>query len=520
MNIKQAKAEITNTIKAYLSKDELGNYAIPSVRQRPVLLMGPPGIGKTQIMEQIAHETGVGLCAYTITHHTRQSAIGLPFIEHRNYGGEDVTVTEYTMSEILASVYSLMEKTGLKEGILFLDEINCVSETLAPMMLQFLQCKTFGNRKLPDGWIIIAAGNPPEYNRSVRDFDVVTLDRVKRIDIEADFSVWKEYAQRKGLHGAVVSYLDINKDNFFRMENTVDGPQFATARGWEDLSELLTAYEKLGIQVGREVIGEYIQLPAISRDFANYLELYYKYQRVYHVDDILKGSYEKITLNQMKAAPFDERIAVMNLMLSRLKDSSGKAVAADRLTESLYDSLKKSFSAADKGECARKVLEELAQEKRAELKKTSDAGNADLKERNGMLRLIAALEDFALYLKSEGIPDSESTDALKERFRSFPERREEAVNTASEELNNAYSFLEEAFGDSQEVVMFTTMLTSNADTSLFIENFGCEPYYRHNKELLFDDTRSRITKEILDAKKAPAEDTADADALKEIIEKF
>ena len=104
--------------------------------------------------------------------------------------------------------------------------------------------------------------------------------------------MWKEYAQRKGLHGAVVSYLDINKDNFFRMENTVDGPQFATARGWEDLSELLTAYEKLGIRVGREVIGEYIQLPAISRDFANYLELYYKYHRVYPVDDILNGSYE------------------------------------------------------------------------------------------------------------------------------------------------------------------------------------------------------------------------------------
>ena len=60
MNIKQAKQEITNTLKAYLTRDELGNYLIPSVRQRPVLLMGPPGIGKTQIMEQIAAETGVG----------------------------------------------------------------------------------------------------------------------------------------------------------------------------------------------------------------------------------------------------------------------------------------------------------------------------------------------------------------------------------------------------------------------------------------------------------------------------
>ena len=83
MNIKQAKQEIQNTLRAYLSKDELGSYLIPAIRQRPVLLMGPPGIGKTQIMAQIAAETGVGLVAYTITHHTRQSAIGLPFIRAR-----------------------------------------------------------------------------------------------------------------------------------------------------------------------------------------------------------------------------------------------------------------------------------------------------------------------------------------------------------------------------------------------------------------------------------------------------
>ncbi len=60
-------------------------------------------------------------------------------------------------------------------------------------MLQFLQCKTFGNQQLPAGWVVVAAGNPPEYNKSVREFDVVTLDRVKKIDIEEDFGVWKEY---------------------------------------------------------------------------------------------------------------------------------------------------------------------------------------------------------------------------------------------------------------------------------------------------------------------------------------
>ena len=131
MNIKRAKQEIKDAIEAYLLKDEYGAYVIPQIRQRPVLLLGAPGIGKTQIMEQIAKECGIGLVAYTITHHTRQSAIGLPFISKHEYGGKEYAVTEYTMSEIVASIYNKMEQTGLSEGILFIDEINCVSETLS-----------------------------------------------------------------------------------------------------------------------------------------------------------------------------------------------------------------------------------------------------------------------------------------------------------------------------------------------------------------------------------------------------
>ena len=95
-----------------------------------------PGRGKTAVREQIASELGIGLISYSMTHHTRQSAIGLPFISRKSFGGQEYDVTEYTMSEIIASVYELMEETGIKEGILFLDEINCVSETLSPLMLQ------------------------------------------------------------------------------------------------------------------------------------------------------------------------------------------------------------------------------------------------------------------------------------------------------------------------------------------------------------------------------------------------
>lgn len=308
MDIKRAKQEIKDSVEAYLNKNEYGEYRIPALRQRPVLLMGPPGIGKTQIMEQIAKECGIGLVAYTITHHTRQSAVGLPFIKEKIYGDVTYSVTEYTMSEIIASVYEKIEQTGLREGILFIDEINCVSETLAPTMLQFLQCKTFGNQKVPEGWVIVAAGNPPEYNKSVREFDVVTLDRIKLIDVEADYEVWKEYAYKAGIHPAVMAYLEIRKHHFYRMETTVDGKAFVTARGWEDLSDFMKAYEGLGKTVDRDVIYQYIRHLGIAKEFANYLELYRKYRKDYKIDEILEGSFTEDMLEKLKFAPFDERL--------------------------------------------------------------------------------------------------------------------------------------------------------------------------------------------------------------------
>ena len=104
MNIKRAKDDIKECVRIYLKKDEFGEYRIPVVRQRPIFLLGAPGIGKTAIMEQIAQELGLALVSYSMTHHTRQSALGLPFICKKEYGGRSYDVSEYTMSEIIASV--------------------------------------------------------------------------------------------------------------------------------------------------------------------------------------------------------------------------------------------------------------------------------------------------------------------------------------------------------------------------------------------------------------------------------
>ena len=332
MNILEAKNEIINTVHAYLLKDDNGEYAIPSIRQRPVLLIGPPGVGKTQIMEQIADECNIGLVSYTITHHTRQSAVGLPMISEDEYEGKTYSVTEYTMSEIIAGVYNCIKYEGKREGILFIDEINCVSETLVPMMLQFLQCKTFGNQKLPEGWIIVAAGNPHEYNRSVREFDMVTLDRVRKITVEADLAVWKQYAIERHIHGSIISYLDIRPKNFYHIASDVDGLSFVTARGWEDMSNLIYIYEKLGIDITYDTIHEFLQDIEISRDFTVYYDLYNKYKDDYRVSDILDGKADSSVYQRAMKAGFDEKMSLVNLLLDGIttlidKDSDDKSIA-------------------------------------------------------------------------------------------------------------------------------------------------------------------------------------------------
>ena len=87
------------------------------------------------------------------------------------------------------------------------------------------------------------------------------------------------------------------------------------------------------------MVGQYIQMPRIAKDFANYLELYYKYQRTYHVEDILKGTWQPITVSELRSAPFDEKLSVMGLVLSRLSEEARNTRRQDALTTALHAAL-------------------------------------------------------------------------------------------------------------------------------------------------------------------------------------
>jgi len=479
MNIKRAKQEIKDSIEAYLAKDEFGEYLIPAIRQRPILLMGAPGIGKTQIMEQIARECKVGLVSYTITHHTRQSAVGLPFIKEKTFGQETFSVTEYTMSEIIASVYEKMEKTGLKEGILFIDEINCVSETLAPMMLQFLQGKTFGNQKVPEGWVIVTAGNPPEYNKSVREFDVVTLDRIKRIDVQPDFEVWKEYAYEQGIHPAVISYLELRRKNFYRMENTVDGRIFATARGWEDLSRLIQVYETLDKEVDREVVYQYIQHPMIAKDFAAYLALCNKYKTDYAVEDLLQGKWTPITLGKIRNASLDEHLSIVGLLNGKLSQLFADCYFMDAYVTKLYG-----YMTEYRDNLPEMTLESIYKKAENDFQTTKKSELLTKNEEKVFIRTVNFFENE--------ISEKDTYEQTKIAFTAEADSLETQIEYTSQMLQNVFDFMEAAFGDSQEMVAFITELNANYYSLWFIRENGSDQYYRHNKGLLFDNRQKQI----------------------------
>ena len=508
MNIKQAKEYIKNSINLYLKKDEFGGYRVSVVRQRPIFLLGAPGLGKTAIMEQIAQEMGIALVSYSMTHHTRQSALGLPYITRKTYGGQSMSVSEYTMSEIIAAIYDTMEASGIREGILFLDEINCVSETLAPSMLQFLQYKVFGRHRVPDGWVIVTAGNPPEYNKSVREFDVVTLDRLKVMEVEPDYRIWKEYASQKRLHNAVVNYLDLKKEHFYCMEMTTRGRSYVTARGWEDLSEILTLYEEEALPVDETLVGQYLRNDRVVREFTAYYDLYNKYKKDYRIEEILEGTPSVHAVARAREAAFDERLSLLGMLLDRVQADMKEIMEQADFLSDLRTPLKSIGAASEdmQPDQVLTMLEKQAEGRKKLLENLQSANTLSDNDRKRHCSVIRFLEESRKELYTgEARTGEDAYEFLKARYRAGVGKMKKRTAKVQEELHALFVFAEEAFGDGDgasgnEMLVLVTELTVNSCSSRFIAAFGSPDYSRHNEELMLTERSDHIKAQIAELK--------------------
>jgi len=477
MNIQQVKQEVKNTIQMYLTKNEQGFYQVPIERQRPIFIIGAPGVGKTAIMKQIAGELGVGLLSYTITHHTRQSAIGLPFITKKKFEDKEYTITEYTLSEIIASVYETIEKQNKKEGILFIDEINSVSETLAPAMLDLLQNKKFGPHHIPKGWILVSAGNPVEFNKSVKEFDAVTLDRVKKIVVEPDLDVWKQYAYKMGFHPAVIYFLQVFPSKLFEMETTPQGIEFCTPRSWEDLSVTLNMYATLGIEPKLDMIVQYIQKQDTAKDFYRYFLLFQKYQDDYDVDLILSGKPTN-KAKTLKNAKFDERLSMVEVLVGALNQRSMVINQTSQIKKILAPTL----TLLRKGtEGSNKIV---LQKARQDAQNFLDHFATSDFEKNNFSKIISVLNM------------SEKVEDIELEINAISQKNKKDGKELLASIDYAFEFMKTTFNEGQEMVALMINLLASYHFVLFISHYPSTTFLHYNETLLIDKKNKQLLLEI------------------------
>ena len=337
----------------------------------------------------------------------------------------------------------------------------------------------------------MAAGNPPEYNKSVREFDVVTLDRIRRIDVEENYGVWREYAGRPESIRPSCPTWSLRGIPFTRWRQRWTAVCSPPPRGWEDLSEFLKACEAVGKKADREVVHQYIQHWKIAKDFANYLELFSKYKKDYGLERILEGQYGADTLEKLKFASFDERRSVVGMLLGKLSELFRDSYLSDRYVTKLFGCLKEYKACGSLEEAAGAAAERYENLRRA---------GQLTREADHMLRQVNdTLDRYQQLLKEERLTAADQAEAAFERVRSEFEKetrkREEFLERTGRALDNAFYFMEDAFGDSQEMVSFVTELNTNYYSIQFLKENDCDMYCKYNKRLLVDEQRGEAAGE-------------------------
>ncbi|WP_130861500.1 AAA family ATPase [Bacilliculturomica massiliensis] len=513
MNIKEAKQTVKDAIHVYLAKDGGGRYRIPVNRQRPLALIGPAGVGKTDIVRQAAAEMDVAFLSYTITHHTRQSIMGLPRLEQREYGGTLCHVTGYTMSEIISEIYETMERTGKKEGVLFLDEFNCASETIAPLMLQFLQNKTFGCHSVPEGWVVVLAGNPGEYNRSARETDVVTRDRIREIHIEPSFDAWREYAVGKSVHPTILAYLSQNRSHFYYFANEKGELHLATARGWEELSQMIRICEEENLPVDAGLAEQYLPCPKIAGGFINYYKIFNEIVRPEEVETILKGKASGELRVRFRNKPFDVRCALIWLLSDRLltgsADYAAKTAVCDRLyavltaadTEQPLSGQLREPKPADENNGGLQLFSRLGQLPAAGLNAGGSAGEKEGNSEGQRPAVTAEVERILGKYRelAEETEPASGFEKIRGEFSALVRKREQARDLADEAVTNTLNFVSQVFGEGSEMEILLNNLDAAEDVVRLLAETGNSRYIEERRAVFAPISKGSVNKRVKEA---------------------
>ena len=206
------------------------------------------------------------------------------------------------------------------------------------------------------------------------------------------------------------------------------------------------------------------------------------------LEKIIEGVYTRDTLERLRYAAFDERFSVVNMLIGRLGSCFKEYFLKDRLVTMIYEYLKlyKSNLQMDLVVCE-------AREQYEKLRKEEQMTKQDEHVRKQVLDKLESYEQLA---KEEHLEGEAAFERIKEVFGNEVAEREELTERTLSALEHAFEFMEDAFGDSQEMVSFVTELNTNYYSIQFLKENDCDKYYQYNKKLLFDKQQEEILSEL------------------------
>ena len=279
------------------------------------------------------------------------------------------------------------------------------------------------------------------------------------------------------------------------MKADLAGQQFVTARGWEDLSRIMTVYEEMGLPITRELVLQYLEDPEVARDFATYYALYQKYRTSYHVPEILAGQ-RPTDLRALVSAPFDEKLSLIGLLTDALGQGFRAYGEQVDIQRAVFTELKKLRDGKDLMPMLTSdhdaMVAELARRQKAHLL----SPRAERIERKVILALEELMHDLSI---ARGDGTATTDEALyvlaKQWFTKRESARRAAIEKTGAELTNAFGFLHDAFSDGQEIVLFLSNLNASSACLRFVKECGNDAYYQYNQFLLLRDQRSTLRAE-------------------------
>lgn len=239
-------------------------------KQVPIFLWGPPGIGKSSVVAEIAKDQGVAFIDLRLSLLDPTDLRGIPFFDAKS-------------NEAIWAPPAFLPKEDAKEGILFLDELNTAAPMVQAAAYQLILDRKIGEYTLPDGWAIVAAGNRESDRGVVFRMASPLANRFVHLEMESDLADWRKWAIAKGVDATIIAYLAYRPDALFDFDANKDTKSFATPRSWEYVNKIITSTPEIELLMPMVsgAIGE-----ELAASFLGFREVV---ETLPSLDDILEG---------------------------------------------------------------------------------------------------------------------------------------------------------------------------------------------------------------------------------------